>query len=648
MTDSSEGQPDRFGDPVEPAQDEGSLLFDFGAPDEPLNEDDFYHEEPPSRDLPIGWIVAGVLTFTVLGGLQLLGGASEPDDIDDAPVIVAPLPVDTTSRAALLPLPSDSVAGEVGSLARLALRAVGRDGRPEADTLVHFIVDSGEGRLENAEVATSSDGIAVNFIRLPETPGVTHVTASLPGSVLTPLQFKAVAKAGAPASVARVSGDGQEAEVGRLLPDRAAVRVLDAGGNPVPEALVTFQVASGDGIAAPSQARTDSLGEASALWRLGPIEGEQTLTARVLDVDRDIVFTATATPTATLEINNPTPSETSPVRVERNSFALGAGHACALRAESLVCRGTNDRGQAAPSGALGFVTVVSGSSHSCALNASGTAMCWGANEEGQLGNATRADRATPTRVDSELRFSTLAAGESHTCGLAGNGVPLCWGENLSGQLGDGSRNNQTVPRVVGGGLAFQEITAGWSHTCGLTSSGNTFCWGNNNQGQLGDGTTLDRLQPNLVSEAVGELVAGSAHTCGIRGGTVVCWGANSAGQLGDGSGTDQRTPVEVAGLPGPARTLAAGAVHTCALLVDGRVYCWGQNRFGQLGDGTNIDRAQPVEVGGDLRFREIHAGGASTCGFTGDGIEYCWGLNQSGQLGDGTRVNRSSPTRVTN
>lgn len=645
MNESDTPQPDRFGDPPPPEGDEGSLLFNFGPP-EPLEDDERYDESDQRGALPIGWIAAGVLAFVVLGGLQLMGGANEPDGPGEDPPVVVPLPLDTTSRAALLPLPTDSVAGEVGSLVRLALRAVDRTGRPQADTVIHFTVESGSGVLQDSEVTTSNDGIAVNFIRLSAQPGVTVVAANLPDSELAPALFKAVATPGNPASVARIAGNGQQAEVGRLLPDRAAVQVRDADGNPVPQALVTFSVGSGDGIAAPSQARTDSMGEASALWRLGPLEGEQTLVARVLGIDADVEFSATATPSATLEINNPTPSETSPVRVARSSFALGASHACSLANESLTCRGTNDRGQAAPTGFPGVVAVVSGSSHSCALNTSGTAMCWGANEEGQLGDGTRVDRSTPTRVDTELRFSSLAAGESHTCGLAGNGVPLCWGENLSGQLGDGTRNNQTVPRVVGGGLAFLEIAAGWSHTCGLTSSGNTFCWGNNNQGQLGDGSTLDRLQPQLVREAVGSLVAGSAHTCGISDGTVLCWGANAAGQLGDGSGSDQRSPVAVAGLPGPARALAAGAVHTCALTTDGRAFCWGQNRFGQLGDGTTQDSPQPVEVSGGLRFRDIHAGGASTCGFTQDGAQYCWGLNQSGQLGDGTRTSRSTPGRV--
>ncbi len=102
----------------------------------------------------------------------------------------------------------------------------------------------------------------------------------------------------------------------------------------------------------------------------------------------------------------------------------------------------------------------------------------------------------------------------------------------------------------------------------------------------------------------------------------------------------------VEGLPGPVSRVATGAVHTCALLTDASVWCWGQNSHGQVGDGTTTDRPTPVPVSGDHAFSALHAGGGSTCGITREGEELCWGLNQSGQLGDGTRTNRSVPTPV--
>ena len=105
-------------------------------------------------------------------------------------------------------------------------------------------------------------------------------------------------------------------------------------------------------------------------------------------------------------------------------------------------------------------------------------------------------------------------------------------------------------------------------------------------------------------------------------------------------------PGDVTGIPAAVSGLTAGAVHTCALLQDGRAFCWGQNLSGQLGDGTTTNRNTPVEVTGGLRFSEIHAGGAQTCGIATEGTELCWGRNQSGQLGEGSRTIRSTPTRV--
>lgn len=646
MSDPDRPDTDRFGDPSKEI-DEGSLLFDpSGATDR--DDDDFFDPESPGKSKAAFWAVAGLTVILVgLFLLQLTDGRNTetpPQEVVEP--LVPEIPVDTTSRAALIPLPTDSVAGPIESSVRIAVRALGDGGSALGDTLIRFTVETGDGTLQSQEVRTTAEGIAVNFVRLPTRPGPTTVVASIPDSPPHETSLTAVALPGAPARLSMASGNNQEAEVGGLVPDRLFVTVLDSRGNPVPGAVVTFRVGSGEGQLAPAQTRADSLGQASAIWRLGMIEGEQTLVASVSSLDDQVTFRATATPAATLELDN-SRAETEPVTVRPNRFAVGVGHACILDGSGLACRGANDRGQSSPTGSLGFVAIAAGASHTCALSSNGVASCWGANDQGQLGDGTRNDRSSPTRVRTDLRFSTLTAGEKHTCGLAGGGVPLCWGENLSGQIGDGTRNDQMVPRTVGEGLGFTEITAGSSHTCGRTASGNTFCWGANNRGQLGDGSSgLDRMAPTRLQSAVSGLVAGHEHSCGIAAGEARCWGANTFGQLGDGTTDDRSVPTAVQGLPGRPSQLAAGTVHTCARLADGRAFCWGQNFSGQLGDGTTQNRTSPVEVAGGLRFSEIHAGGAQTCGVTTDGARYCWGLNQSGQLGDGTRANRSTPTRV--
>jgi len=632
---------------LEPPVDSGALLFDPTAPI-PLDELDAYGEPEEERPSRLPQIVLGMLALSIIGfGAFFVAGGGD-SDADEALPDLPEVPTTTVRPGEIVPIPRVDLEGRVGSRIRVGVRVLGRGGIAMTDTTVQFRVESGNGVLEDQEIRTGVEGVGETFIQLPLEPGLTVIEASVPGSVIVPTRILASARPGLAADIVIVSGNGQSAPIGELVPTRAVVRVVDDEGNPVSNAEVRFDVTRGDGIAAPSRTRTDSTGAASAIWRLGVVEGPQELTGTLTDAQRQVRISATATP----PIENAGPGRAVPgsleeteVTVRPQRFAVGGSHVCVIGSGSLACRGGNERGQSGGAGGS-YEAITAGAAHTCALDAGGRAQCWGANEGGQVGDGSRTDQRQPASVRTDLRFSVLTAGESHTCGLSGGGVPLCWGENLSGQLGDGTRNSQTVPRTVGGGLVFSTIGAGWNHTCGLTANGNAFCWGLNSNGQLGDGSTLDRLEPVLVRGAVSTIVAGRAHTCGISQGSVLCWGDNSFGQLGNDTNVSQGQPVEVVGLPTVPTHLAAGAIHTCALVDGGRAFCWGQNFSGQLGDGTTANHARPVEVDGGHRFTEIHAGGAQTCARTAAGAEYCWGLNQNGQLGDGTRANRSSPTRV--
>ena len=626
------GHPSKDDEPVD-----GVVLFDPSEPDRP----ELGQESWPSGP---NWTIVALVAIAIgLGGYQLLfrpGPAAE-----EAPAVPELVPSGFQPvEEALVPLAGNVQSAQVGTDLTVEVRARSAVGTPIADSLVQFVVLEGDGVLEPDASRTDQDGIARTTLVVPERVGENVVVARLFGSELE-ARILVRGTPGPPTRVIATEGNAQEAEVTGLVGERATVLVTDAAGNPVPGVEVLFDAGGGEGgFAAPARWRTDSLGVASTMWRLGMTIGTQEPRATVRQTGASVTFRANALGRPTQIEGAPREVERGPVTVVPRGFVVGGSFVCQLVGGTPSCRGANDRGQTAAAGSA-FVALTAGVSHVCGLDASGTALCWGANEGGQLGDGSRTDRSSATPVRTEVRFGSLTGGQSHTCGLSG-GIAVCWGQNLSGQLGDGSRTDARFPRAVGGGITFRALVAGWDHTCGISTNGNAFCWGPNDEGQLGDGSRLDRLTPTPVRGSIESLAAGSAHTCGVSGNSVLCWGANRFGQLGDGTNESRTQPVQVVGLPSTATAITAGAVHTCALVVDGSAYCWGQNLRGQLGIGSTENQNRATAVSGGLRFRSLHAGGAQTCGVTTDGAQYCWGMNQEGQLGDGTRESKTAPVRI--
>jgi alpha-tubulin suppressor-like RCC1 family protein len=358
-------------------------------------------------------------------------------------------------------------------------------------------------------------------------------------------------------------------------------------------------------------------------------------------------------------------SVTSPVQVEGGlhftELVAGGSHTCGVTVDGATwCWGSNSDSQlgtrpkphskysGTPVRADGervLTRISAGGFHTCGLDESLQAWCWGANRAGQLGNGTTAGSATPVRVAAGVHFVELHAGEQHTCGLTETGEAWCWGDSYDAAEFGSSRTIVLTPRRVGGTLTFRTLATSGRHTCGVTASGAIWCWGSNAAGQLGLGRTPG-FNPALVPGAgpAVRVVAGATHSCSLdASGSASCWGGGYA--LGSGDTVITAVPVPVAA-GGRFGAIDGRGPTTCALTNAGAAYCWGANNFGQLGDGSDWPSAEPVPVSGNLEFAALGIGYYHSCALTPAGEAYCWGLNRSGQLGDGSDADSAVPVPV--
>ncbi|MCK6550155.1 hypothetical protein L6R52_30250 [Myxococcota bacterium] len=312
----------------------------------------------------------------------------------------------------------------------------------------------------------------------------------------------------------------------------------------------------------------------------------------------------------------------------------------------------------------GSGAISSRTAFTCARKTDGTLWCFGNNQWGQLGTGDTTPRSVPTKVGStDLGADVHAAslGSGFACVRKNDDTIWCWGANESGQLGTGDTEPrptpvQVAPDVLGSGVRY--LSTGDAHACARMLDGRVLCWGANPQGQLGTGDTEPRLVPTPISTPelssdAGVIVTGATHTCATRtDAALFCWGGNQLGQLGVGD-TERRlvpTRVELTDLAAEVPLVTAGGRHTCVAKIDGTLWCFGDNRAGQLGRGDRENASRPVAVEQRALGREIaviYAGGANTCARTQAGLVWCWGANDFGQLGIGSGPGRTEPELVT-
>lgn len=372
-------------------------------------------------------------------------------------------------------------------------------------------------------------------------------------------------------------------------------------------------------------------------------------------------------------------------------IAAGDEHTCVLlRGGAVRCWGAGGRGRlgtgatasigddespaAIPDVALGgrAVQVVAGKEHTCALLDTGGVRCWGAAQSGQLGYGNRRDigddesPASAGDVPLGEPAVQLTASGMHTCALLGSGRVRCWGLDTEGQLGlafdprtIGDDEVPTAVPAIDFGARVEQLASSFAHTCARFAGGAVRCWGPVLGAGIDKFTPAAARPPVALGAPAAILGTGTAatHTCAITtAGRVRCWGLATGGPRGHDKSVAVGvapgrlpTPAELGDLPmiGRVVQVAPGSDHTCVLTDAGQVRCWGDSRFGGLGQGRGqgtvqaaripVERAALVDLGG--RAVGIAAGGFHTCALLDTGRVRCWGWNRSGQLGYGTPEN---------
>lgn len=327
--------------------------------------------------------------------------------------------------------------------------------------------------------------------------------------------------------------------------------------------------------------------------------------------------------------------------------AVGAGLLAVLAAVAAL-----------PARAQSAGEIGGGDSHTCAVLSGGTLKCWGHQEYNQLAiGRYEVVVATPETVPGISNAVAVTGGYQFTCVLLSTGQVKCFGYNRWGQTGqlygcafaDGGGDCA----LVGGVDDAIDVAAGGSHACAVREGGGVQCWGINNHGQLGQaspGDTPSAIDVPGITDAFA-VAAGSSHTCVLVGaGAVKCFGRNHMGQLGTGAASADpgvSTPSDVVGIT-DATAIAAGDAHTCVLLGDGTMRCWGHEPELGIGDTPLVEYVATPVSPGLAGIVEITVAGLASCGRDGDGAMHCFGDNYFGQVsGDGVnRDDRLTPTTV--
>ena len=367
-------------------------------------------------------------------------------------------------------------------------------------------------------------------------------------------------------------------------------------------------------------------------------------------------------------------------------------HVCLIKSgdKSLWCWGANDVSQLGVNSKADssifnriardsdWLAVSTGYNHTCAIedfteedpnNAASflrfkRLYCWGGNALGQLGVGTTITQATIFDVEPDFEWTQVSPGNKHTCAIQLDGSLWCWGDNSNSQLGHVTADN-TRASQIDLNTDWKLVASSDQFTCGIRTIANDddrriYCWGLNDKYQLGDGSTTLRSAPTEISSTNTlntdwkQISLGKIHGCALKNssGALYCWGDNTYGQLGDGSTNTSPVPIQINNTDGGEivswLAAAAGQHHTCAIANTNELYCWGNNGAGQLGINSTAHQAKPVKISHPTGWIDVNAGASHTCAIDQNYDVHCWGLNSRGQLANGATISTVQPTRFDN
>ena len=310
-----------------------------------------------------------------------------------------------------------------------------------------------------------------------------------------------------------------------------------------------------------------------------------------------------------------------------------------------------------------FKTVSAGFGHSLALKKDGTLWAWGDNSSGQLGNGSRADSDLPIQIGSDT-YQAVSAGLNFSLAIKSDGTLWAWGDNSFGQLGIGSTSPtySPVPLQVGSDNSYIAISAGTGHALALKTDHSLWAWGDNYYGELGDNTTTYSTTPIQIDSGstYGAIASGFFYSLGIKlDGSLMTWGNNVQGKPANPAATDHVPRQIDTGFKPDMAALSASKFsvlgntayyyHSLALKSNGSVWAWGDNIFGQLGDGGVTPTSTPEQIlaSSGFAFSAVSAGDDDhSLAIKDDGSLWAWGSNSCGQLGDGTTNTSHVPKQV--